>query len=54
MYTFDYFIGICGGYLGLFLGWALAHLPESVDKGVKLLMSFTKTKTPRTKIIDKK
>ena len=52
--SFHSMAGNAGGYLGLFLGWALAHLPESVEKGVKLLMSFTKTKTPGTKIIGKK
>ena len=52
--SFHSMAGNAGGYLGLFLGWALAHLPESVEKGVQLLMSFTKTKTPGTKIIDKK
>ena len=51
--SFHSMAGNAGGYLGLFLGWALAHLPESVEKGVLLLKSLTKTKTSGIKTIDK-
>ena len=28
MYSFEYFIGICGGYLGLFLGGSILGILE--------------------------
>ncbi len=32
--TFPSLIGSAGGYLGLFLGWALAHLPDAIENGI--------------------
>ena len=40
--TFHSMAGNAGGYLGLFLGWALAHLPNSIEKGVSLLKTWGK------------
>ena len=51
--SFHSMVGNAGGYLGLFLGWALAHLPESIEKGLLLLTSLTKTKATGIKTIDK-
>ena len=42
--SFHSMAGNAGGYVGLFLGWALAHLPESVEEGLLLLGALVKKK----------
>ena len=41
-----------GGYVGLFLGWALAHLPDSVAKVWLFVTALAKKKTPGSEHTD--
>ena len=50
--SFHSMAGNAGGYVGLFLGWALAHLPDSIEKGLLLLNTLSKTKPLSIKPID--
>ena len=36
-YSFDDLVGTCGGYIGLFLGYALIQLPRLIEKTVQAL-----------------
>ena len=36
-YSFDDLVGTCGGYIGLFLGYALIQLPQLIEKTVEAL-----------------
>ena len=40
-YTFDDLVGSCGGYIGLFLGYALIQIP----RGIRLRFNAMKEKS---------
>ena len=48
--SFHSMVGNAGGYIGLFLGWALAHLPDLIEKGLSLLTTWSKMKVPETQL----
>ena len=36
-YSLDDLVGTCGGYIGLFLGYALIQLPQLIEKTVQAM-----------------